>query len=60
MVAQESRKRKNFSSYHAIISGLQTHAVHRLEKTWAEVNRLVTNNTEYNSNFYENRQINGM
>jgi hypothetical protein len=41
MVAQESRKRKNFSSYHAIISGLQTHAVHRLEKTWAEVNSYI-------------------
>jgi len=43
LVAQESRKRKNFSSYHAIISGLQTHAVHRLEKTWAEVQSYISN-----------------
>lgn len=36
-VAQECRKYKNFSSLNAIVQGLNTQCVSRLEKTWNEV-----------------------
>jgi hypothetical protein len=36
-IAQECRKYKNFSALNAIVQGLNTQCVSRLEKTWAEV-----------------------
>ncbi|CBY30958.1 unnamed protein product [Oikopleura dioica] len=45
-VAEESRTFKNFSSLRAILSGLQTHAVYRLKKTWEVVPENVKKNFE--------------
>lgn len=38
-VAQELRVLKNFSSLKAIISGLQSNPIYRLQKTWAVMNK---------------------
>ncbi|XP_050398987.2 ral guanine nucleotide dissociation stimulator-like 1 isoform X1 [Patella vulgata] len=58
-IAQELRDLKNFSSLRAIISGLQTHPVYRLRKTWAALPKnimvLFTELSEIFSN--ENNQI---
>ena len=34
-MAQECLKVKNYSSLRAIVSGLQTHGIHRLKRTWS-------------------------
>nr|CAB3265548.1 ral guanine nucleotide dissociation stimulator-like 1 [Phallusia mammillata] len=36
-IAQQCRELKNFSSLRAVVSGLQTHVIHRMRKTWQQV-----------------------
>ncbi|XP_035828433.1 ral guanine nucleotide dissociation stimulator-like 1 isoform X2 [Aplysia californica] len=38
-IAQDLRELKNFSSLKAIITGLQSHAVYRLRKTWSALSK---------------------
>ncbi|XP_048775777.1 ral guanine nucleotide dissociation stimulator-like 1 isoform X4 [Ostrea edulis] len=38
-IAQDLRQQKNFSSLKAIISGLQSHSVYRLRRTWSSLTK---------------------
>ncbi|XP_069571165.1 ral guanine nucleotide dissociation stimulator-like 2 isoform X1 [Brachyistius frenatus] len=38
-VAEECRARKNFSSLYAVVSALQSNPIHRLRKTWQDIDR---------------------
>ncbi|XP_055898714.1 ral guanine nucleotide dissociation stimulator-like 1 isoform X2 [Biomphalaria glabrata] len=60
MIAQDLRELKNFSSLKAIITGLQSHPVYRLKKTWAVLSKDAMVLFEELSEIFsvENNQIN--